>query len=242
MKKAWSIVSCMWRLKLCCNHASGLKVVFPQYDFIMNLDPINIARRRRSFYSERYLQHSMSRIKSTSTIQINQLHTWLCLISLDAQNPFCFFLNTWKFQAKLSDFVSSHFQPLTRVFEKSQTFSSLLFQVGDYILSPEMCIERKSLSDLRSSFTSGRLFHQAESMSRHYETPILLIEFERDKAFVLHSPSDISADIQASKLTNFSLNFSDIHSTQIICVFLCSQTDIRWDVLTWRVSRFPVNI
>ncbi len=73
-------------------------------------------------------------------------------------------------------------------------------QVGDYILSPEMCVERKSLSDLRGSFISGRLFHQAESMSRHYKTPILLIEFERDKAFVLHAPSDISADIQV-KLT-----------------------------------------
>ena len=36
-------------------------------------------------------------------------------------------------------------------------------------------------------------------MSRHYAIPILLIEFERDKAFVLHSPSDISADIQASR-------------------------------------------
>ena len=59
-----------------------------------------------------------------------------------------------------------------------------------------MCIERKSLSDLRSSFISGRLYHQAEAMSRHYKIPILLIEFERDKAFVLHSPSDISADIQ----------------------------------------------
>lgn len=64
------------------------------------------------------------------------------------------------------------------------------------MLSPEMCIERKSLSDLRGSFISGRLYHQAEAMSRHYKIPILLIEFERDKAFVLHSPSDISADIQ----------------------------------------------
>ena len=73
-------------------------------------------------------------------------------------------------------------------------------QVGDYVLSPEMCIERKSLSDLRGSFISGRLYHQAEAMSRHYKTPILLIEFERDKAFVLHSPSDISADIQVKSM------------------------------------------
>lgn len=30
-------------------------------------------------------------------------------------------------------------------------------QVGDYILSPEMCVERKSIPDLQQSFASGRL-------------------------------------------------------------------------------------
>lgn len=30
-------------------------------------------------------------------------------------------------------------------------------QVGDYILSPDMCVERKSISDMIQSFTSGRL-------------------------------------------------------------------------------------
>lgn len=63
------------------------------------------------------------------------------------------------------------------------------------MLSPEMCVERKSLSDLRQSFLSGRLFHQAEVMTKHYKTPILLIEFERDKAFALHATSEIGSDI-----------------------------------------------
>ena len=71
-------------------------------------------------------------------------------------------------------------------------------QVGDYILSPEMCVERKSISDLKGSFISGRLYHQAEAMSRNYKTPILLIEFDRDKAFALHSVSEIGADISVS--------------------------------------------
>ena len=30
--------------------------------------------------------------------------------------------------------------------------------VGDFILSPEMCVERKSISDLFGSFASGRLY------------------------------------------------------------------------------------
>lgn len=83
-------------------------------------------------------------------------------------------------------------------------------------------MERKSLSDLRQSFTSGRLFHQAESMSRHYETPILLIEFDRDKAFILHSPADISADIQVC-----SLDFAGA------VVFWNGTTNLTTTLLSW---------
>ncbi|KAI6126207.1 hypothetical protein EV401DRAFT_2226317 [Pisolithus croceorrhizus] len=57
--------------------------------------------------------------------------------------------------------------------------------VGDYILTPEICVERKSIPDLISSFNSGRLYTQCELMSVHYKQPILLIEFEENKAFSL---------------------------------------------------------
>jgi len=57
--------------------------------------------------------------------------------------------------------------------------------VGDYILSPEMCVERKSIADLIQSFNSGRLYQQCEMMSAHYKTPILLIEFDEKKSFTL---------------------------------------------------------
>lgn len=59
--------------------------------------------------------------------------------------------------------------------------------VGDYILSPTMCVERKSLPDLIQSFNSGRLYTQCELMSIHYQHPILLIEFDQDKSFSLQS-------------------------------------------------------
>ncbi|KAG6830270.1 hypothetical protein H0H92_001536 [Tricholoma furcatifolium] len=65
--------------------------------------------------------------------------------------------------------------------------------VGDYIITPEICVERKSLSDLISSFNSGRLYTQCELMSVHYKTPMLLIEFEEDKAFTLDVVSDIKS-------------------------------------------------
>lgn len=55
--------------------------------------------------------------------------------------------------------------------------------VGDYVLTPEICVERKGISDLFQSFASGRLYNQVESMSKYYKFPCLLIEFSPDKPF-----------------------------------------------------------
>ena len=38
-------------------------------------------------------------------------------------------------------------------------------EVGDYIVTPDICIERKSISDLFGSFNSGRLYTQAPGFS-----------------------------------------------------------------------------
>ncbi|KAI0266432.1 hypothetical protein BC834DRAFT_874517 [Gloeopeniophorella convolvens] len=62
--------------------------------------------------------------------------------------------------------------------------------VGDYILTPDICVERKSIPDLVSSFNSGRLYTQCELMSVHYKQPILLIEFEEHKSFSLEIVQD----------------------------------------------------
>lgn len=58
-----------------------------------------------------------------------------------------------------------------------------MLTVGDYILSPKICVERKAIPDLISSFKSGRLYQQCEHMFRHYELPTLLIEFDESKSF-----------------------------------------------------------
>jgi ERCC4-type nuclease len=58
-------------------------------------------------------------------------------------------------------------------------------QVGDYVLSPEVVVERKALPDLFASLGSGRLYHQAQSMVKAYKTPMLLIEFDGDKVMVI---------------------------------------------------------
>lgn len=67
--------------------------------------------------------------------------------------------------------------------QKGMHIIPVTLEVGDYILSPLICVERKSIQDLFGSFASGRLFHQVEMMSRYYRIPVLLIEFSQDKSF-----------------------------------------------------------
>ena len=94
--------------------------------------------------------------------------------------------------------------------------------VGDYILAPEVCVERKSISDLFGSFQSGRLFNQAEAMSRHYKHPCLLIEFTDQQSFSFGElADDLRNDSIQSRLTTLSIAFPglrylwarSIHST-----------------------------
>lgn len=62
-------------------------------------------------------------------------------------------------------------------------------EVGDFVLSSSLAVERKSVPDLFGSFTSGRLFNQAESLCRHYKQACLLIELESDAPVSLAATS-----------------------------------------------------
>ncbi|GAX84863.1 hypothetical protein CEUSTIGMA_g12284.t1 [Chlamydomonas eustigma] len=86
--------------------------------------------------------------------------------------------------------------------QKGMMLMPVTLEVGDYVLSPEICVERKALPDLQASLASGRLYHQAEAMTKHYKTPILLIEFDPARAFSLQSVHDIGDDIDARSITS----------------------------------------
>ncbi|GAA5837199.1 hypothetical protein JCM5353_001595 [Sporobolomyces roseus] len=75
--------------------------------------------------------------------------------------------------------------------------------IGDYIITPDMSVERKSIPDLISSFNSGRLYQQCELMTAHYKQPILLIEFDEKKSFNLDT-------YEASRPKTDSANAADV--------------------------------
>eukprot|EP00744_Colponema_vietnamica_P029073 GILI01044528.1.p1 GENE.GILI01044528.1~~GILI01044528.1.p1 ORF type:complete len:220 (-),score=73.77 GILI01044528.1:176-835(-) len=87
-------------------------------------------------------------------------------------------------------------------------------EVGAYVLSPDICVERKSISDLFQSFSSGHLYNQVEAMSRHYKSPVLLIEFDQAKSFSLQPVSALTGDINPtniiSKLSLLTLHFPQL--------------------------------
>ena len=72
--------------------------------------------------------------------------------------------------------------------------------VGDFILTPHICIERKSVSDLFQSMNSGRLYNQAAAMCQDYSAAALLIEFTADRAFLLQSAADIKEQMELNNI------------------------------------------
>lgn len=100
-----------------------------------------------------------------------------------------------------------------------------MLTVGDYILTPEICIERKSVRDLISSFKTGRLFNQAETMLQHYKWPMLLIEFDQHKAFTLDPFTDHHHSTALSTAANPS---ADLQSKLVLLTLAFPRLKIIW--------------
>jgi len=61
------------------------------------------------------------------------------------------------------------------------TIDTKTLNVGDFILSDRVCIERKTVSDFESSIIDGRLFDETRRMKEQYQFPMLIIEGSNDE-------------------------------------------------------------
>lgn len=61
--------------------------------------------------------------------------------------------------------------------------------VADYIVSPEVAVERKSIHDLVSSIYDGRLYVQCSELVKYYAKPVVVIQ--GDIAVLKEIPDDI---------------------------------------------------
>lgn len=108
---------------------------------------------------------------------------------------------------------------------RSMVVVPCMLTVGDYVLSPSICVERKSVSDLVSSLRDGRLYSQAEAMFQHYRTPMLLIEFDHDKSFTLEPFADLSGS--AGSVTPAKTS-SDLQSKLVLLTLAFPKLCIIW--------------
>ncbi|KAJ4263964.1 DNA repair protein RAD16 [Fusarium torreyae] len=108
---------------------------------------------------------------------------------------------------------------------RSMVIVPCMLTVGDYILSPNICVERKSISDLISSFKDGRLYSQAETMFQYYKSAMLLIEFDQNKSFTLEPFADLSGSLSSVAPTNLS---SDLQSKLVLLTLAFPKLRIIW--------------
>ncbi|KAJ9657665.1 DNA repair protein RAD16 [Neophaeococcomyces mojaviensis] len=98
--------------------------------------------------------------------------------------------------------------------------------VGDYVLSPQIAVERKSIRDLIQSFKSGRLFNQAETLLQHYKYPFLLIEFDQNKSFTLDPFADLTSSLSNLKLPDSETR--DLQSKIVLLTLSFPRLKIIW--------------
>jgi len=99
----------------------------------------------------------------------------------------------------------------------------VLLTVGDYVLTPNIAIERKSISDLIQSLNNGRLFNQTEVLMQHYKNPMLLVEFDQNKSFTLEPFADLSTSAAANAMSSL-----DLHSKLVMLTLAFPRLRIIW--------------
>jgi DNA excision repair protein ERCC-4 len=194
-----------------------------------------------SVEEQRYLS-SVRREKDAFTKLIKEKSTMSVVMTLDAhgiEDPQEAFLRTINTRIAGGGRLAATAQPPRVVVDVREFRSSLpsllhgrsmvivpcMLTVGDYILSPSICIERKSIKDLISSFKDGRLYNQAETMLLHYKSPMLLIEFDQNKSFTLEPFADLSGSLSSVSSSNAS---SDLQSKLVLLTLAFPRLRIIW--------------
>lgn len=66
------------------------------------------------------------------------------------------------------------------LFSKGAVLKAQRLEVGDFIVSPRVAVERKASGDFESSVIDGRLFSQAQELCSNFERPIIAVIGERE--------------------------------------------------------------
>jgi Fanconi anemia group M protein len=83
--------------------------------------------------------------------------------------------------------VADHREAASGVVKHLSSLNALVkaeqLEVGDYVLSDRVAVERKTASDFTGSVADGRVFGQLERLAKSYESPVLLVEGSPEMLF-----------------------------------------------------------
>ena len=80
---------------------------------------------------------------------------------------------------------------------------------GDFVLSDKVVVEKKSKGDLSNSLPSGRLFQQCESMLKHYDRNVLLVQLE-DRLSLHDAGSEMRSDALITRFAILLMRFPNL--------------------------------
>lgn len=80
-------------------------------------------------------------------------------------------------------------------------------EVGDFIVSKDVVVERKTVSDFVNSLIDKRLFNQARNMRENYPKPIFLIEGELKDMFIRQVPDRALLSAMVSLVLKYDMRF-----------------------------------
>ncbi|MFA5357711.1 MAG: DEAD/DEAH box helicase [archaeon] len=89
--------------------------------------------------------------------------------------------------------------------EKGVIVRTKQLDTGDYVLSREVCVERKTVEDFIGSMIDGRLFSQLVNLRESYEKPLLIVEGKMEELFTLRN---IHKNAIMGALTSIALDYN----------------------------------
>jgi Fanconi anemia group M protein len=94
------------------------------------------------------------------------------------------------------------------LFDKEVEIDTQSLQVGDFLLSDDVCVELKKVDDFVGSLIDGRLFAQAKNLKSNFKKPIYIIEGDFANIFELRNvhPNAIRAAL-VSLLLDYQIPF-----------------------------------
>jgi len=92
--------------------------------------------------------------------------------------------------------------------------------VGDYVLSQDLAIERKTIHDFIASLFDGRLFRQADDLSKNYKISIILIEGDASLVSQLLNNPKVYYGALSSLIINYNVKTVFVPTVEDSAIFI----------------------